>query len=233
MKGWISLHRRLQEHELWKDKPFSRGQAWVDILLMVNHKEEKTLFDGNIITVNKGSRITSVRKLCDRWGWSNTKVIKFLKNLEMDEMLTYFSDKKKTVLTVVNYGLYQNETSEKRHRNDTETTQKHTNNNDNNNNNKHMSEFEAEFEKLWKMYPSKKGKEASKKKYPALRKKYSYEDLEQTVRSYAKECQGKDPQYIKHGSTFFNGGFMDFLEVDKPKIVDGIQEYLNSIRGET
>lgn len=121
MKGWISVHRKMLEHELWKDKPFSRGQAWIDILLLVNHKDEKTMFDGNIITVKRGSKITSVRKLCDRWGWSNTKVIRFLKCLECDGMLEYFSDNKKTVLTVANYDLYQNENTQKRHRNDTET----------------------------------------------------------------------------------------------------------------
>ena len=135
MAGWISLHRQIQEHELWQDKPFSRGQAWIDILLMVNHQDEKIMFDGNITIVKRGSRITSIRKLCERWGWSNSKVIKFLKLLQDEKMLDYISDKKKTVLTVVNYGSYQNEDTLKRHRNTTETPLKHTNNNDNNDNN--------------------------------------------------------------------------------------------------
>lgn len=134
-EGWISIYRKIQDHELWQDKPFSRGQAWIDILLMVNYRDEETLFDGNVINIKRGSKLTSVRKLCERWGWSNSKIIKFLKLLQAEKMLTYTSDKKKTVITVVNYGLYQNENTVKRQRNATETPQKHTNNNINNINN--------------------------------------------------------------------------------------------------
>lgn len=67
-KGWISLHRSIQDNVLWEDKPFSKGQAWVDLLLLANHKEGKTLIDSNVICVNRGELITSIRKLCDRWG---------------------------------------------------------------------------------------------------------------------------------------------------------------------
>lgn len=134
MKGWISLHRRLQEHWTWKDKPFSKGQAWIDLLLMVNHEDKKVPLGKEIITVKRGSRITSIRKLCERWGWSNTKVVRFLEQLKNDKMITYFSDTKKTVLTIDKYDDYQNEEIEKRHRNVTETSPKHTNNNDNNEN---------------------------------------------------------------------------------------------------
>ena len=142
-KGWISLHRQIWDSWVWKDKPFSKGQAWVDLLLMVNHEDKKTLIGNQLVVVKRGSRITSIRKLCDRWGWSNTKVRAFLSLLEQDGMIVVKSDTKKTTLTIVNYSDYQDmntsksdtETPQKRHGNDTETTQKHTNNNVNNENN--------------------------------------------------------------------------------------------------
>ncbi len=91
-------------------------------------------FDGSLIEVKRGQKLTSIRKLCERWGWSNTKVTKFLKLLETDGMITYFSDTKKTLITIVNYSDWQDnenkKTSQKRHRNISETSQKHTNNND-------------------------------------------------------------------------------------------------------
>lgn len=147
MTGWISLHRSIQEHWLFKEKrKFSRFEAWVDLLLLVNHKSKKTMIDGELITVKRGQRITSLRKLGERWNWSRTKVEKFLKVLEKEKMLVVKKDSKKTVLTVVKYDDYQNEELEKRHRNDsevtvkrqsndTEMTLKNTNNNDNNDNN--------------------------------------------------------------------------------------------------
>jgi len=142
-KGWISLHRQIWDNWVWKEKPFSKGQAWVDLLLMANHEDKKALIGNKLITVKRGSHITSIRKLCDRWGWSNTKVRSFLSLLEQDGMIDVKSDTKKTTLTIVNYSDYQDmnttkndtETPQKRHRNTTKTTQKHTNNNVNNENN--------------------------------------------------------------------------------------------------
>ena len=142
-KGWISLYRSIQDHWLWQEKPFDKARAWIDLLLLANHQDKKVLFDGTLIEVKRGQFITSIRKLCDRWGWSNSKVKKFLEMLESDEMITYKSDTKKTTINIVKYYSYQTlgdtksdtETSQKHRSNDAETSQKHTNNNDNNENN--------------------------------------------------------------------------------------------------
>lgn len=134
-EGWIALHRKIQECDLWEDKPYARGQAWVDLLLLANHNDKKVVFDGNIITVKKGQRITSIRILGERWGWSRTKVNKFLELLEREKMIIRASDTKKTLVTIVNYELYQDIQPKKSHRNATEMTQKSINNNDNNDNN--------------------------------------------------------------------------------------------------
>lgn len=141
MQGWIKLHRQIKEHWLYQEqRKFTKFEAWIDILLEVNHKDNKFLLGSELVEVKRGQTITSIRQLCDRWGWSNTKVTQFLKMLEADGMVTYKSDSKKTVLTVDNYEVYQvsgdEETTVKRRRNDGETTQKHTNKNEKNEKNK-------------------------------------------------------------------------------------------------
>jgi hypothetical protein len=45
-RGWICLHRQIQDHWLWEDRPFSRGQAWIDLLMLANHEDKKMIFDG-------------------------------------------------------------------------------------------------------------------------------------------------------------------------------------------
>src|SRR5690606_16188544 len=96
------------------------------------------LLGNELIEVKRGQRITSIRQLCDRWGWSNSKVTQYLKLLESDGMITVKSDTKKTVITIDKYSDYQqskdDKTTENRHENDTKQTRKHTNNNDNNEN---------------------------------------------------------------------------------------------------
>ena len=138
-QGWISVHRQLQEHWLWEDKPFSKGQAWIDILMLASHKDNKFLLGNELTEIKTGSFITSIEKLRRRWGWSNTKVVKFLNLLESDGMIQRKSDTKKTVITVEKYSDYQlsdaTETMPKRYDDDAETIPKHTINNDNNDNN--------------------------------------------------------------------------------------------------
>ena len=107
-KGWIALHRSIRDHWLYQEKRvFSKYEAWLDILMDANHQDKKVLFDGKLIEVQRGCFITSIRQLCDRWGWSNSKVKRFLNILELDEMIKVKSDSKKTAITIDNYDFYQ------------------------------------------------------------------------------------------------------------------------------
>lgn len=105
-QGWIPVHRQLQEHWLWADKPFSKGQAWIDILLLANHDDNRFLLGNELVEVKAGSFITSELKLMERWGWGKEKTRNFLKLLQQDGMITKKSDRKKTTIIVENYSVY-------------------------------------------------------------------------------------------------------------------------------
>ncbi|WP_179115660.1 hypothetical protein [Bacillus sonorensis] len=112
MNGWIKLHRKLEDHWLFpsneKNRAFTKFEAWIDILMMVNHADNKVLMDGNLVEVKRGQRITSIRKLADRWKWSRTKVEKFLELLEKDNMILLEKKAgKNTIIEVLNYEKYQ------------------------------------------------------------------------------------------------------------------------------
>ena len=110
-KGWILLHRQIQDCWIWNDEPFSRGQAWVDLLLLANHNEKKIWINGELKVIQKGQFHTSVLKLSDRWKWSRGKTKRFLDLLENDEMITAEYSKggtsNGTTLTIVNYENFQ------------------------------------------------------------------------------------------------------------------------------
>lgn len=139
--GWVKVYRSLMENDLWKDRPFSRGQAWVDLIMLAAHKDTEFYFDSALLPVKKGEIITSKRKLGIRWGWSNSKVDKFLNELEKVEMLAQKSDAKKTTIKITKYSQYQgfesiaaaekttHKTTERRQRGDSEATLKRTYNN--------------------------------------------------------------------------------------------------------
>lgn len=109
MEGWISIHRQLQEHWIWKNKEsFDKRSAWIDLLLMVNHQRETIEFDGTKFEVERGQKITSLEKLASRWKWSRHKVSDYLNRLESDGMLVQVRDNKKTLISIENYDKYQN-----------------------------------------------------------------------------------------------------------------------------
>ncbi len=140
-KGWISLHRKIQDHWLWKEKPFDKRSAWIDLLMMANHKSNKFLLGNELLQVDEGSFITSQSKLMKRWGWGNTRVRNFLKLLKEDGMINYYG-KKHTVVEILNYENYQKQTDPNQvipidmteQQTDSKPTA-NTNNNDNNDNN--------------------------------------------------------------------------------------------------
>lgn len=106
-KGWILLHRQIQDCWLWDERPFSKGQAWIDLLLLANHKDTKISIDGKPVPITRGQFHTSEVKLADRWGWNRKTVIRFLDVLESDRMLSKVCTRRGTTITIVNYENFQ------------------------------------------------------------------------------------------------------------------------------
>lgn len=106
-KGWVRLNRSIMDNWLWKEKPFSKACAWIDLLLSANHEDKKVLFDGNLVTVKRGQQLTSIRKLSERWGWNRRTTRKFLLMLENDGMVHVECTTRCTTVTLINYGKYQ------------------------------------------------------------------------------------------------------------------------------
>ena len=137
--GWIALYRQIENHWLWDDKPFSKGQAWIDLLLLASHDESKYLLGNELITLKKGSFVTSELKLMERWGWGKGKTRAFLDLLQKDKMIIKQTDRRKTVINIVNYERFSNFKTNYIPQTDHERTtvgpQTDTINNDNNYNN--------------------------------------------------------------------------------------------------
>ena len=122
MEGWIKLHRTIQDNPLWRSEPFSRGQAWVDLLLLANHKESFFYKRGNKVTVLRGQVGRSEVELSDRWKWSRTKVRKFLTELQEEQQIKIRKSRITQVLTIVNYDNWQQKEQQKDNR---KTTERH------------------------------------------------------------------------------------------------------------
>ena len=121
--GWISIHRKIQQSDIWLDnEPFDKRSAWIDLIMMANHEDKQILFNGKFIEVKRGEKITSLKQLSDRWRWSRSKVRRFLNLLESGSMIELKVKQRYTSYKVVNYNVYQNEDIDKR--NEVETKSK-------------------------------------------------------------------------------------------------------------
>ena len=105
--GWIKLHRKILDCFIWQDKPYDKARAWIDLLLIAMHHDKKMLIDDEVVMIQRGSFMTSIVKLADRWGWSRNKVVRYLDMLESEQMLNTKRTPKGTLITIVKYDVFQ------------------------------------------------------------------------------------------------------------------------------
>lgn len=106
-KGWIKLSRNIQDNFLWDERPFTKAQAWIDLLLSASHKEQTISVNGSPKTIKRGQVWTSQTKLEKRWGWSKNKVRRFLALLTEQQMIHIDGTTNGTTLTIEKWAKYQ------------------------------------------------------------------------------------------------------------------------------
>lgn len=106
-KNYIILNRSIKEHWLWEDKPFSKGQAWIDLLLRARWKDGKELYRGELVDRKRGTVYCSMAFLAQEWGWHRQTVKRFLNILEADGMVKLSVTKRDTAIIIENYNKHQ------------------------------------------------------------------------------------------------------------------------------
>lgn len=124
--GFIKLHRKLVEWEWYSDANAFR--VFVHLLLTVNYEPQQ--WQG--ITVQRGQRVTSFRKLAAELNITKKTVYNTVNKLVKTGELSYIGNNKYTIITVVNFNEYQqNSAFEERKRNDSGTSTEHQRNSTN------------------------------------------------------------------------------------------------------
>ena len=74
--------------------------------------------------------------------------------------------------------------------------------------------LESFFDSIWKLYPIKKGKGKVSKAQKQKLQKLGYDQLKRCVDRFIEdmEKEHRDKQYWPYGSTFFNSGYVDYLD---------------------
>jgi len=107
MSGWIKIHRKIIENPLYFSEPFNRSMAWIDMILLANHSDNFFFKRGIRIDVKIGQIGYDIDSLAKRWQWSRGKVERFLQMLENDKQIVRQKTNVTTLISIVNYKEYQ------------------------------------------------------------------------------------------------------------------------------
>ena len=109
MEGWIKLHRQIIEHPDYFSEPFTRVMAWIDLLMLANHKGMNMYVRGNKVEIKRGDTAIAQETLATRWKWSRSKVRRYLNELEKDRQIVQQKSNVISTISVVNYDAYQSD----------------------------------------------------------------------------------------------------------------------------
>lgn len=199
MQGYIKLHRRIQSNWIWKKKRiFSQAEAWIDILMEVQHSEkvEKVSLGMAILDCHRGESLKSFETWGERWNWHKSKVRRFLTLLQSQNMIELKNEKITTRLKVLQYEEYQgerntNETQVKHKRNASETQMKTDKNEKNVKNEKNINNikiFESSKLQLIKI---------AKEKYPDKNCVKAFDDMLEWAKMNGKTYKDWSLAYLK------------------------------------
>ena len=106
--GYIKLHRKIEDDELWLTEPFTKSQAWIDLILGANRLPGKVMIRDLSIELDTGQLAWSQLTMCKRWKWSRGKVKRYLNLLQkIERILVQQIGQHSTLLTICNYKKYQ------------------------------------------------------------------------------------------------------------------------------
>ena len=230
-RGYISIWRKLQDSEMWKERPFTKGQAWVDLLLLANHKDGGYWTRGIWIEVKRGECGWSQIKLAERWGWSRGKVRRFLNWLKKEDAIkektVQHNNYLTTIIILVNYDTHQGGSTADGTADGQQTDSRRGSNNNDNNDNNVNKEIESAFDDLWKRYPNKDGKKGAQRHFSASVK--TVEDVQAintALDNYLNHLKLPENnwKHPKSGSTWFNN-WRDWEKWTEPTGTGGGQDF--------
>lgn len=245
LSGYVKIHRKMLDWGWYHDSAVK--SVFLHLLLTASFKPA----EWNGRTIRSGQTVTSTQRLADVLGISRQQARTALDKLKATNEITVETTNKYSVITIVNWGCYQDLTGNDVCRATDKPTyeqptdnqqitnnQPHLNNVNNdenvNNNNKNTmckAEALALFERLWQIYPNKKGKgqvsETQKKRLLSIGEPALVKAIERYSAELKKDADWRKPQ---NGSTFFNSGYVDYLDANYKGGYD--PESLEDIGGE-
>jgi hypothetical protein len=125
LSGFYKMHRGWQDSEVFAGAEYSERDAWVWLIEAACWQPKTARIKGEKVSLERGQMTFAQRFLAVKWGWSKSRVDRFLKRLEAADMVI-LSQKQRgnsgattgataghhagqgaSILTICNYEVYQ------------------------------------------------------------------------------------------------------------------------------
>lgn len=125
MAGRYAMERGWHDHELFDGDEYSRRDAWGWLIANAMWKGAKVRVRGTVVDLKRGQICFSIRFLASKWGWSKSRVDRFLHQLAAENMIEmsgtvagqnagHSAGQSQNIITICNYGKFQAEPKAKR-----------------------------------------------------------------------------------------------------------------------
>ena len=124
--GWIKIYKKLLNSDMYRNLNSTQRDVMLTCLLLANYEPKQWEWKGKIYTVQKGEFITSLKSLKKHCGKnvSIQEIRTALQKLEIWSFLTRKTTNRNTLISIVNYKVYQCNDLVKQQTNNKQTTNK-------------------------------------------------------------------------------------------------------------
>ena len=105
-RGVFAVDRGVWHHPMFADEPFTEREAWLWMVSAAAWMTKRVRVGKAMIHLDRGQLAFSTRFLATRWKWAHSKVVRFLKRLETDTMVSTSATRDATLITICNYDKY-------------------------------------------------------------------------------------------------------------------------------
>lgn len=120
MTGWIKLHRKLLDSPIFQNEKLFKVFAYC--LMKASHKEHTQLVGRRVVHLQKGQFVFGRKRASEELRLKESTVRDYVKLLEKLGNIDIKSDNKFSVITVVNWAIYQNDEEISDSKNDKKST---------------------------------------------------------------------------------------------------------------
>ena len=111
MEGWIKLHRKILTSQIFKNEKLLK--VWVWCLAKATHQEYEQLVGNQLVHLKRGQFIYGRKKASEELGMKESTVRNYMELLKNIQNLDIKPNNKFSVVSIVNWDLYQFEERKK------------------------------------------------------------------------------------------------------------------------